>query len=103
MEGWETIGKDKDRVNLFMFDEDGKQFTGKFIRLWAPGEHEFLNKGFIEFEAEGGERWALPALEYLWETLQDEPAGHTYRITRVRKVPTKAGKTFVVMTIQRKV
>ena len=44
---WETIGSDKDRLNLFLFDVDGATFTGRFVRLWAPGEHEQLTKGCV--------------------------------------------------------
>ena len=104
---WETIGSDKDRLNLFLFDVDGATFTGRFVRLWAPGEHEQLTKGCVEFEAESGERVALPAYDYLWNTMSGEleagvkPGEKLYRVTRVRKTTTKAGNSYMVLSIQR--
>lgn len=104
---WETIGKDKDRLNLFLFDADGVSFTGRFVRLWAPGEHEHLTKGCVEFVGEAGERVALPAYDYLWQTMMEEldagvkPGTVLYRVTRVRKAQTKAGNSYMKLSIQR--
>lgn len=104
---WETIGSDKDRLNLFLFDVDGATFTGRFVRLWAPGEHKHLTKGCVEFTGENGERVALPAYDYLWQTMQGEldagikPGEKLYRVTRVRKTVTKTGNSYMGLSIQR--